>query len=421
MNIIKKSINNIPVTIIKTNKFKSIVGMLSFKMPIKKEMITTRRLIRMLLSHTCNKYKNPKDLSINLLDNYGAYYNYSVVREGNYIINKFSFRVLEDKYTKEGNLKNALDTFKETIFNPNCDGKCFNKEEFDLFYQRMKSDIESIIERPKSYAMNKLCDEMGGEDSVISYKPTIEELSKVTSENLYEDYLDMINNSQIEFIIAGDLNNDEACDYSNYILKELKQNNYDIPLIIKNDKIEDNFKEKIEEYNGKQSILTIGLKLDDLTEFERLYVLPIYCGVLGGGASSRLFNIVREKNSLAYSCFSRYEKDDSVIFIIAGIEKDNYKKARDLIKQVVSSMNDINEEEILRVKEEILTSLKESTDNLQNYPEIIFNGKLYNMRSIENRMENIKKVTKEDLKEVHKKVFLTNSYFLKGMKTNGNN
>ena len=420
MKIIKKNINNIPVTIINTNKFKSIVGMLCFKMPIKKELITTRRLIRLLLSHTSKKFKNPKDLSINILDNYGAYYNYSVTREGRYIINKFSFRILEDKYTKKGNFKNALDTFKETIFNPNCDGDAFNKEEFNLFYQRMKTSIESAIERPRNYAMDKLCEEMG-EDSILSYRPTIEELNKITPKNLYNDYLNMINNSQIEFIIAGNISEDEACSYSKYILKNLKQNNYDVPLIITNDKIEDNFKEKIEEYNGKQSILTIGLKIDTLTEFERLYVLPIYSGILGGGGSSRLFNIVREKNSLAYSCFSRYEKDDSVMFIIAGIEKDNYEKALNLIKQVVNSMDSVDEEEILRVKQEIITSLKESTDDLQNYPQIVFNGKLYNMGSIENRIENIKKVTKNDLKEVHKKVFLTNSYFLKGMKTNGSN
>lgn len=420
MKITEKNINDIPVTIIKTKKFRSIVGMLCFKMPIKKEMITERRLIRMLLFHTCNKYKSPKDLSINLLNNYGAYYNYSVVREGNYIINKFVFRILEDRYTKEGNLKNALDTFKETIFNPNCDGKCFNKEEFDLFYQRMKADIESIIERPRDYTMNKLCDEIG-KDTPISYRPTIDILSKITKESLYQSYLDMINNSEKEFIIAGNLSDGEAYDYSEFILKDLRQNYYDNPLIIKHINAKIPFEEKQEEYNGKQSILIQALKLSDLTEYERLYVLPIYTGVLGGGSSSRLFSIVREENSLAYSCYSRYEKDDSLIYIISGIESSNYKKTLSLIKKVVESMNEVSEDEILIVKQEIISSLKESFDDLQNYPQIIFNGKLYNMGSIENRIENIKKVTKEDIEKVHKKVFLTNSYFLKGMKTNGIN
>ena len=63
-------------------------------------------------------------------------------------------------------------------------------------------------------------------------------------------------------------------------------------------------------------------------------------------------------------------------------------------------------------------------EQVQEYGGKIFGvmpEKLYNMGSIENRIENIKKVTKNDLKEVHKKVFLTNSYFLKGMKTNGSN
>lgn len=413
----KKEINynGIPVTIIKTDKFKSVVGMLCFKTPIKKEMMITRRLVRMLLMHSCKKYPSAKELNINTLENYGSFYQAATGREGNYMINKFMFRVLEDKYTKEGNFDNSVDTFTEILFNPNVKDNAFNKEEFDLFYQTMKADIESEIERPRNYAIDKLYGQLG-KGSVISYKPTLEELEKVTPESIYNDYLDMIENSEKELILAGNINDDGIIKK---ILKDLTQHKQNTELIIKNEDISKEVDSKIKSYNGKQSILTLGLKIGELSDFERLYVVPIYSGILGGGASSRLFNVIREENSLAYFCFSRYEKDDSVIVIVSGIEKDNYDKALTLTKEVLNSMEKVSEEEIKRVKEEIISSLKESSDYLQNYPEILYNGKLYGVTSTEEKMENIKKVTKEDIEKVHKKITLTDTYFLKGEKTNG--
>lgn len=418
MNKKEYNYNGISVTVVKTDKFKSIIGMLCFKTPIKKEMMVTRRLIRSLLMHSCKKYPTAKELSINTLKNYGAFYQGATIREGNYMINKFLFRILEDKYTQKGNFDKSVDTFKEIIFNPNVTNKEFNEEEFDLFYQTMKSEIESEIERPRNYAIDKLCGQMGI-DSVITYKPTIEQLEKVTSKSLYEGYLDMIENSEKEFIIAGNIEDDALDNCVKKLLENLSQKKYNVPLIVKNDLISNKLNSKVENYNGKQSILTLGLKLGEISDFERLYVVPIYSGILGGGASSRLFNVVREKNSLAYFCFSRYERDDSMIAIISGIEKDNYDKTLNLIKEVVEKMNSVSEEEISRVKEEIISSLKESDDYLQNYPQRIYNGKLYEILSNEEKIENIKKVTKKDVEAIYNKIFLTDSYFLKGVKTDG--
>ena len=86
------------------------------------------------------------------------------------------------------------------------------------------------------------------------------------------------------------------------------------------------------------------LYLKNTTFYEKNYVMPIYNVILGGGSNSRLFNSVREDNSLAYYCFSRLEKDDNLIQIIAGIEKKNEKKAIDIIKDTLNNMNNITDE-----------------------------------------------------------------------------
>ncbi len=418
MKKIETTYNDIPVTIIETDKFKSVIGSLYFKTPIKKEMMVTRKMIMNLLLHTCKKYPQSKELNKKMMDLYNPSIVANTSREGNYRINRFAFRILDDKYTKDGNMLEAIKLFREIIFNPNVSDNAFDKDEFNLEYQAMKSEIESKIERPKNYALEKLDCQMG-EGTPISYVATIEDLNKITSESLYQDYLKMIKESEIELILAGKTDNQD--EIIRTVLDGLKTVKYDKELIISSD-IKNEVQEEKETYDGKQSILTVGLKLGDISDYERSYVAPIYSGVLGGGASSRLFSVIREKNSLAYSCFSRYEKDDSVIVVSAGIDGKNYEKALSLIKQIVSQMSEVKEEEIERVKKEITSSLKESLDYLNSYPNYVYKAKLYNDTSdIYEKIKEVNKVTLKDITNFSKKVFLTDSFLLEGESSNENN
>ncbi len=403
--------NKINVKVIKTDKFKSVTGMLCFKMPIKKEMMAKRSLMRRLLIFSCKKYPTNKALNINCLENYGAYYSAGMIREGNYIINNFVFKSLEDKYTKEGNLKNVIDTFCEIIFNPNVKDNAFDKEAYDLIYQELKAEVESEIERPRTHAISKLNGTLD-KDSPVAYKVTIDDLLKVTSEQVYEEYLNMLNNSEVDLIIAGNIT--DVPDELKPAIKRLKQNKYDEELIINNDEIEEGFKAETEVYDGEQSILTLGVKLDELSDFERTYVVPIFSGILGGGASSRLFNVIREEHSLAYFCFSRYEKDDSLMYIVSGIDGKNYEQALKLIKEVFNTMDKVSDEEVEKVRNNIISVLKESEDSLGNYPVNYYVNKLYNEPDNKAKIKLIKQVTKADVEMVFSKVHLTNSYFLKG-------
>ena len=54
------------------------------------------------------------------------------------------------------------------------------------------------------------------------------------------------------------------------------------------------------EYNEKidnsQSKLSIACRCNDLSDYERNYVITLYNVILGGGCDSKLFKEVREKN-----------------------------------------------------------------------------------------------------------------------------
>ena len=412
MKILKREINNVPVTIIKTNKFKQVAGRLYFKSPVFKCTITNRMMLRNMLMESCKKYDTSEKLYIKSLECYDASLYSSSSRVGNYHITSFTFSTLIDKYTKEGNLKDVIDLFCEIIFNPLVSNFAFDQDTFDLIYETKKSALEKIKEDSGSYAERQVLKNLD-ENKPYTYMSDLKYLNKITSKSLYDDYLDMINNSNISLVLAGDI------DFENPIIdkitSKIKQNKtFDGKLLIDNDKEKIENKVITEDFFGTQNIINYVLYLKNLTDFERNYVAPLYRIILGGGVSSRLFSIIREENKLAYYSFARYEKDDSLMYIIMGIEKENFDKAYNLTNKIIGEMKNLSEEEVEHAKKSYITSYEESQDRITN---VIGRYSMLNLFGIKNSnelIENINKVTKKDIENFSSKVYLHICYFLKG-------
>ncbi len=415
MKIEKKVVNGIPVTFIKTDKFKSVTVKLFFKRPVTKERFVTARMLNEILARTCNRYKTRKELLTKVLENYNCSYNFDFRKIGNYIINTYSFSSLEDNYTENGNLKNVIDLFYEVIFNPNAkDGK-FAEEEFELIKKKCISKIKSKMENARKYAVELLFKQMD-ETGALSIDMDLDILNSINSEDLYKAYQDMINNSEVELIIIGNVGKDTKI--FDKLLSNVTNNNYGISLIspVKGkEKIENNIKK----YDGIQSIFTAGLTLNNLSEFERSFVVSMFNFIFGGSCSSRLFTVVREKNSLAYFCYSNYAKSYDVIYIYAGIEAKDYNKTLELTKQVLQGMNNITEEELDRAKESFLMTIKESMDYESSYVDLYYNRKLYGEPLPEEMIDNLLKVTVDDVLQIFNKIKITDTFLLKGDSKNG--
>lgn len=137
---------------------------------------------------------------------------------------------------------------------------------------------------------------------------------------------------------------------------------------------------------------------------------------MDGSANSKLFQNVREKQSLAYSANSNYVRYKSNIFINAGIEIENYDKALDIIKEQIEEMKKGNftEEDIENDKKGIISQIN-TIDDEQDTEIIYFLGQeLTNSNeSIEEYKENVQKVTKEQIQNIASKVKINTIFFLR--------
>ena len=138
--------------------------------------------------------------------------------------------------------------------------------------------------------------------------------------------------------------------------------------------------------------------------------------MFGGGSNSKLFQNVREKAGLAYFASSGYIKQKNVIFIRCGIEIKNYEKAISIIKEQLEDMKTGNftDKAINDAKELIISSLTSMQDEQSSEISYYFAQEFSDIKlTLEERINSIKNVTRQQIIDVANKVKINTIYFLK--------
>ena len=317
---------------IKTDKFKKVKIRIYFKEKTTKEKVVYRNMLSLVLLEATKKFNTRRLLDIECENLYNIGVGAGTSNSGNYHLLRFNTTFLNEKYTEKGMMEESFKFFLEFIFNPNViDGK-FESQTFNNAKNILKEDIESYADNPGRFAFSRIYEIMCP-NSVIKYSSTgyIEDLEKVTEENLYEYYKELLTNNEIDIFIIGniDVKQMEKIIADNFNIDSIKHEQ--LAHIVKQDDFRTEPRVIKENKNINQSILILGSKLKDITEFERKYVLVLYNYILGGSADSKLFKEVREKNSLCYSISSTHSGIAILEFISAGIDKENYDTAVELI------------------------------------------------------------------------------------------
>jgi len=390
---------------IKTDKFKTNHMEIVFRNNIIKEDITKRSMITEMLVENSLKYPTRRDVIIELESLYNSYFYGVTNRIGSSIITSFCFDFINPNLVGE-TLDKFIEFPLEVIFNPNQKNKEFDITTFNYIKNRVEKDIDSIIEEPKRYSIQELLNVMYPDTvSSINLSGYKKDLKLITNSNLYDYYLNMIEHDYIDIYIIGDMDMDyvERIIDKKFNVNILKNHkiNFDVDnKIVKKPKI------VVKTFNSGQENICVGLNLDNITSYEMNYVGYIYNLILGGGSlETKLYNRLRNENSLCYSASSIYQKFDKLIIIHTAISKENENKAIKLIKESINDMViNLTDEEIEDAKKLITTTLNMSLDNPGKIIDNYIYKNLYGLESIEIRLEKYNEITKEDIINFAKKV-----------------
>lgn len=404
--------------LIKTDKFRTVTVRVSMRQEITEESVTYRNVLSDILVYSTEKYKTKRELVLKEQDLYSAHVSAVASRSGMYNNINFSLRMLLDKYTEKGIEEEALKFFSEILFKPNVSDRKFDKQSFEIVKKENKSIVESYKENPTKYSIIRLLQHMENKPYKYIEYGNMEVLDNMTEESLYKFYQDFFSKSLVDIYVLGNIDMDK---YTTLIKKYFTFDTFKskkVSPIVSVDKYNKRSKTIIEQEDVSQSKLSIGCKIEELDEFDRNYTLTLYNLILGGSSESKFFKNIREKHSLCYYVSSSIRKLDNLMIIKAGISKENFKETVRRIKKEMKDMTlgKFEESDIENALNNYISALSEIEDSSAAIIETYVAKDLLNLDEIEKRREMIKKVTKEDIVRVSKKVHMATVYLLEGVK-----
>lgn len=422
MNYKKQELKNgINVHIINTDKFKTNLLSVFLTTPITKEEVTKSAMIPMVLRRGSIHMPTSEEISKALEEMYGASFDLGVDKIGDDEILKFYIEALNNDFlpVEEDLLSETINTILNIVFNPIIENGAFKKEYVETEKEKLKQIIEGKIDSKAAYAQDRCIEEMYKDKPYGLYKyGYIDKLEEITPENLYEYYKKLISECKIDIFISGKLQEDEVISILSKNKEIEKLTSREARYIVNNgNNLSNNDDINIveEHMDINQGKLVMGLNIDDNSQKGK-YVGLVYNAILGGIPTSKLFQNVREKESLAYTAGSSYARHKNNIFIKCGIEIDNYDKAVDIIRKQLEDMKngEFTDEDIENAKTSIIASIKFIPDEQDTMVTYYFGQELseYKMKYEEYEKE-INNVTKQDIIDYANKVSIHTIYFLR--------
>ena len=422
MNYIKQNIKpGITFHKINTNKFKTNLFSIFITTKLERENVTKNALLTAILRRGTKKMPTQELISQNLENMYGASFDCGVEKTGDNHIMKFYLESINNEFlpSQENLSKECLDILIDIVFNPYVENGSFKEEYINGEKENLKQIIEGKIDNKAKYASDRCIEEMYKNKPYGLYKyGYIEDLKNINAKDLYEYYLQLIKNAKIDIFVSGDLDNEILnLIKENEIIKNLNERDPKYNVNKENEVKERVNEPKIikESMQVTQGKLILGLDILE-NKKESKYATSVYNIILGGSANSKMFQNVREKASLAYTAGSIYLRQKDNVFIKCGIDIPNYDKALEIIKQQLEQMKngDFSEDDINNAKlliSSTIGSIPETQDAELTY---YFSQELSDeFISIEDYINRINSVTKEQILNIANNVQINTIYFLK--------
>lgn len=419
MSCNKKEIKKgITAHVIKTNKFKTDLVAVFLTTKLTREDVTKNALVPMLLRRGSKSLENMEEINKELEEMYGAGFDCGIDKTGDNQVLKFYLETIDDKYLpQEGILNKAIDTLLEIVFAPKTENDAFKADFTELEKEKLKILIEGKKDNKAQYANLRCQEEMYKDTPFGLFKyGYVEDIPEIDAKNLYEHYKKLISECKIDIFVSGAVDEEKVFDIVSKNQEVLSLNEREAIYNKKNMAFtKHQEREVIEKADVTQGNLILGLSVGESSKRER-YVAIVYNAILGGSATSKMFQIVREKHSLAYTASSNYLRHKNSIFIRCGIEIDNYKKTLDLIREQIEDMKkgNFSDDDIQNAKKGIISVVRMIPEEQDTEVTYYLGQELAeNKMSFEEYESEVESVTKEEIMEFATKVDIDTVYFLR--------
>ncbi len=399
------------------NRFKSVFVTVNLLLPLVKDNMGKNALLALVLKKSSSKYKTEKELERALAKSYNASLDVFLEKVNNLYKISFGMEFLNAKYIE--NIEEIKEILYSIICTPNINNNLFDEKVFELEKQSLIKKIEEEKDDKRRYAIKRLEEEMfKGTSYGEPTLGTVESVSKITNEELVKHFKYVLQEAFLQVTAVGNLKDMESMPediykkVSGYCGKQSLEFTQDVEKEITD------IQTTIDKQEINQSVLCIGLVISN-TKKEDTYKCMLYNAILGGTPASKLFQNVREKESLAYFSKAQYNRQKNVIYTFSGIAPEMYEKAKEvMLKQVeLLKAGDITDVEFNAAKQSLISAYVELSDTKVTQAKTLLANEIYFGRTVDFKemIEEIEKLKKEDVIQIANKVKVSNIYLLGGV------
>ena len=416
MKIIKKRLkNNVDLKIIPTTKFKTVVLNIGFKGPYKQKDITALYLLSKIMADSSKRYPKAEFLARQQDYLYGTAIQISSQLVGELSLFSLTVSLLDPKLisSKFRLLEKVIDLIVELIYRPNIVNGLFEQQLFETTKSNHMYRLKSLENDKESVAAIRM-KELVDDDHPYRQLSlgNLQDLTTITNQDLVNLYKDLLNR-EIEIYVLGDVS---AKDIVSTIEKKFKAKSVNKKIKTVVALKQDKAKKIIETKKFNQSHLSYLLTTNTLVGDKDYYPMIMFNAIFGRTPLSKLFRVVREKNSLCYSISSSYQVNYGFINVGAGIDAKNYKKADSLIRQQLTLMKQgsFTQEDINMNRNMLITMIEHTYDQPVGLVNQLVTSDLIKADMIkQDYIDNLNKVTKAQIIKAAKKVEIKIEYLLK--------
>ena len=401
-----------------TNKFKNITISLKLQNTLDEKTVAKRTLLSFMLTTGTEKYPSTQELSKYLESMYGMKLGANVVTKGkSHIININSICINQEYLPyKEDLIQQQIQLLNDIFFKPNASKMAFDQT---MFERKKKELVERLINNQDDkfyYSLEKMFEYMGkGTCLGISSHGNIEDIKKIENEELFSYFKECIKNDQKHIYVVGNVDESIVHVFENCL--SFEKNNSIFESVYSFEKNRKDLLEIIEKQDVTQAKLNMGYRISVNYNHQNHYAFVVFNAIFGGMSQSKLFKVVREKNSLCYYISSSYDAFNGVMVITAGIEGKDYHQTVQLIKEQLKEMQDgcFDQDDIDTAKLMIKNSMKKTNDEPLSQVAVQYNRDITEKKETnEQYLEKIENVTYQDIVDVCQNIELDTIFLLKG-------
>ena len=409
---------------INDKKFKSIYFSFNYTINANKKEMTESAILASIMSKSSRKYNSQKQIEKYLGNLYNTLFDVNVEKIGDLYNIEFKLECINKKYLPDNIdvVSDALKFLYDMIYDQSVENGRFDENLVNREKEYIKDKIKEQKDEKLKYGILKM-EQILSKDEPFATSVFGDEnqIDKITLNDIYNRYINVLNDSCINILISGNLDGyDNIEEIVKNIFNEKINSSVNAKDLVYDKHIDDSNKKDINEtyetQQTTQSVITFGMRIRNSTT-DDFFALNVYNAILGSTPSSKLFQNFREKESLAYTVRSRYYRFKSIIIIYAGIQKKNYEKAKEVVEKQIKDMEDgnITDIEFNAAKDSLVSDLVEWNDSKMSLAKMLFVNAFTNTNYTLNEMiEKTQKVSLQDVINVAKKITLEEIYLLGG-------